>query len=76
MEVVQFQYTCSHNSKIVTTSMPSRCVVAGCSGTPDSTKGIVFHKIPAVNDERPAVQRRCKKWAGFVKQKCPKWEPT
>ena len=32
--------------------MPERCVVVGCSNTPNAEKGIALHKIPFYGDER------------------------
>ena len=56
-------------------SMPSRCIVAGCSNTPDSKRGITLHVIPFSGDDRPEAKARRKQWVDFVKLKCAKWTP-
>lgn len=56
--------------------MPDRCVVAGCSNTPNAEKGIALHKIPFYGDERSEAKTRRKKWVDFVKLKRGKWNPS
>lgn len=56
--------------------MPNRCVVGGCSNTPDMEKGIALHIIPFFDDNRPEAQKRRKRWVNFVKVKRAKWQPT
>ena len=56
--------------------MPNRCVVGGCSNTPNVAKGIILHSIPFANDDRPQAKKRRKQWVDFVKLKRAKWEPT
>ena len=56
--------------------MPDRCVVAGCSNTPNPEKGIALHQIPFYGDERSKSKARRKKWTDFVKLKREKWSPT
>ena len=56
--------------------MPSRCVVFGCSNTPDPKNGIILHKIPYEGDSRPEAIKRRKRWVDFVKRKRAKWEPS
>ena len=56
--------------------MPDRCVVAGCSNTPNPEKGIALHRIPFYGDERSKEKARRKKWTDFVKLKRAKWSPT
>ena len=56
--------------------MPSRCVVFGCSNTPDPKKGIILHKIPYEGDSMPEAIKRRKRWVDFVKHKRAKWEPS
>ena len=56
--------------------MPSRCVVFGCSNTPDPKNGIILHKIPYEGDSRPEAIKRRKRWVEFVKRKRAKWEPS
>ena len=39
--------------------IPSRCVVFGCSNTPDLEQGIALHRLPYADDIRPvAVENR------------------
>ena len=38
--------------------MPFRCVVFGCSNTPDPKTGIILHNIPHVIDSRPEAITR------------------
>jgi len=56
--------------------MPSRCVVFGCSNSPNPDEGIGLHFIPFWTDERPEAKRRRKRWVDFVKTKRAKWQPT
>ena len=55
--------------------MPSRCVVFGCSNTPDPDNDIILHAIPYNGDFRPQAVARRKRWVDFVKRKRAKWEP-
>ena len=56
--------------------MPETCVVAGCSNTRNTEKGIGLHKIPYYRDDRKEAKARRKKWVAFVKLKRAKWEPS
>ena len=56
--------------------MPNRCIVGGCSNTPNLENGITLHSIPFTGDVRPQARKRRKKWIDFVKLKRGKWEPT
>ena len=56
--------------------MPFKCVVYGCSNTPDLQKCIAIHRIPYYGDSRPEAVKRRKRWIDFVKQKRAKWEPS
>ena len=56
--------------------MPTRCVAAGCSNTPDSSKGIFLHNIPFYGDDRPEARSRRKQWIDFVRRKRAKFEPS
>lgn len=56
--------------------MPSRCVVFGCSNTPDPASGIALHKIPYDKDFRPEAIERRQRWLDFIKRKRAKWEPS
>ena len=38
--------------------MPSRCVVFGCSNTPDLEQGIALHRLPYADDIRPVAVER------------------
>ena len=40
--------------------MPDRCVVAGCSNTPDAEKGIALHKIPFYGNQQSEAKARRK----------------
>ena len=57
-------------------NMPDRCVVAGCSNTPNAEKEIALHKIPFFGDHRSEAKARRKKWIDFVKLKRAKWTAT
>ena len=57
-------------------NIPDRCVVAGCSNTPNAEKEISSHKIPFFGDHRSEAKARRKKCADFVKLKCAKWTAT
>lgn len=57
-------------------NMPDRCVVAGCSNTPNAEKEIALHKIPCFGDHRSEAKARRKKWTDFVKLKRAKWTAT
>ena len=48
-------------------NMPDRCVVAGCSNTPNANEEIALHKIPFFGDHQSEAKSRRKKWTGFVK---------
>lgn len=52
--------------------MPDRCVVVGCSNTPNAEKGIAFYQIPFFGDNRGDAKARRKRWTDFVK----KWTAT
>ena len=56
--------------------MPGRCVLAGCSISPDVQNGIIIHTIPFFNDNRPEARKCRKKWVDFIKPKRAKWELT
>ena len=56
--------------------MPARCVVAGCSNTPNSAKGITLHTIPYFGDDRPSAKSRRKQWIDFVKTKRANFTPS
>ena len=56
--------------------MPARCVVYGCSNTPDAVNQIALHPIPYHGDLRPEALRRRKRWIDFVKFKRAGWEPS
>ena len=53
--------------------MPNRCVAAGCSNVPDSSKSIGLHKFPEDNDSE---KKRRRLWIAFVRTKRAKWSPT
>ena len=57
-------------------NMPDRCVVAGCSNTPNAEKETALHKIPFFGDHRSEAKARRKKWADFVKLKRAKWRAS
>ena len=42
--------------------MPDRCIVAGCDNINDIPNGIVVHKFPFLNDDRPEAKKRQKQW--------------
>ena len=46
--------------------MPNRCVVYGCSNTPNPAEGIFLFTIPFYGDERPEAVRRRRSWVKFV----------
>ena len=54
--------------------MPARCVVYGCSNTPDAVNQIALHPIPYYGDLRPEAVKRRKHWIDFVKLKRAGWE--
>ena len=62
--------------------MPDRCIVAGCDNINDIPNGIVVHKFPFLNDDRPEAKKRRKQWTRFVRVKRGKdkngkeWVPT
>ena len=56
--------------------MPDKCVVFGCSNTPNKEKGIALHPIPFYGADDPEKKKRRKKWIDFVQLKCAHWEPT
>ena len=56
--------------------MPDRCVVVGCSGTPNAEKEIALHKIPFFGDHRSEAKARRKNWADFLKLKRAKLTAT
>ena len=62
--------------KVKLPEMPSRCVVGGCSNTPDLERGIALHTIPFHRYERPMAKKRRKRWVDFIKTKRAKWEPS
>ena len=62
--------------KVKLPEMPSRCVVGGCSNTPDLERGIAPHTIPFHRYERPMAKKRRKRWVDFIKTKRAKWEPS
>ena len=47
----------------------ARCVVYGCSNTPDAVNQIALHPIPYHGDLRPEALKRGKRWIDFVKLK-------
>ena len=47
--------------------MPDRCIVAGCDNINDIPNGIVVHKLPFLNDDRPEAKKRRKQWTRFVR---------
>ena len=60
----------------IANEMPSRCVVFGCSNTPDPKNGITLHRIPYSDNIRPEAIERRKFWVDFVKRKHAKWKPS
>ena len=48
--------------KVKLPEMPSRCVVGGCSNTPDLERGIALHTIPFHRYKRPMAKKRRKRW--------------
>jgi len=50
-------------------NIPDRCVVVGCSNTPNVEKEIALHKIPFFGDHRSEAKAR-------RKSKCVKWTVT
>ena len=52
----------------LSTKMPRRCVVFGCSEVANSEKGISVHVIPYFEDNRPVSVRHRKRWVDFVTQ--------
>ena len=56
--------------------MPDKCVVFGCSNTPNKEKGIALHPIPIYGADDPEKKKRRKKWIDFVQLKRAHWEPT
>ena len=62
--------------------MPDCCIVAGCDNINDIPNGIVVHKFPFLNDDRPEAKKRRKQWTRFVRVKRGKdkngkeWVPT
>ena len=56
--------------------MPARCVVYGCSNTPDAVNQIALQPIPYYGDLRPEAVKRGKHWIDFVKLKRAGWDPS
>ena len=62
--------------------MPDRCIAAGCDNINDIPNGVVVHKFPFLNDDRPEAKKRRKQWTRFVRVKRGKdkngkeWGPT
>ena len=57
-------------------NMPDRCVVAGCSNTPNAEKEFALNKIPFFGYHQSEAKARRKKWADFVKLKRAKLTAT
>jgi hypothetical protein len=54
--------------------MPARCVVYGCSNTPDAENQIALHQIPYRGDLQPEAVKRRKRLVDFIKFKRARWE--
>ena len=56
--------------------MPNRCVVHGCSNTPNVAEGIGLHRIPFAEDNRTEAKKRRKRWIDFVNKRRKYWVPS
>ena len=56
--------------------MPDKCVVFGCSNTPNKEKRIALNPIPYYGADNPEKKKEKKEVVDFVQLKRAHWKPT